>query len=360
MPGTSLALSVLLLAAAPVAPTAPVYRQPLGDGNHSVGAPFVKENLAVYPIYAEHQEDPGEYATLEAALAAGTAVVRELGADAPAAPARSMRSMNQQAYAGGGAEVNRLALENKGKLPILVLAGTVVKGGRQDRQIGQDFVVAPGATVPVDAFCVEHGRWVEQREGHDTGGKFETAGVLAQAQVRSAAQYEANQGKVWEKVGSVNAQAGKAPASGTLMATLGDKELSARREGLAAGAATYLGALGDGATVVGIAYAVNGKVVGARWFLSHRLFEQYRPTLLATAAQDAVGAPVPAAVQGAPAPAGVKGFLDDAQKAAVSRKAKTAAGNENAYKDSAAAFSSDTYVPVNGAPKAVTSDVTAK
>ena len=50
-------------------------------------------------------------------------------------------------------------IQNKGKLPILVLAGTIVKGGKQDRQIGEDFVVPRDKQVDVSAFCVEQGRW---------------------------------------------------------------------------------------------------------------------------------------------------------------------------------------------------------
>src|SRR5439155_384601 len=79
------------------------------------------------------------------------------------------------------ARVNPLVIENPGKLPLLVLAGTVVRGGKQDRQIGADFVIEAGKTVPVDAFCVEHGRWDATRDGVATGGRFKSEKVLAQA-----------------------------------------------------------------------------------------------------------------------------------------------------------------------------------
>jgi hypothetical protein len=321
---------------------------PLGDDNHSVGAPFVAENLAVFPVYAKKQEKIGAFVTLEAALKLGAAQVREVS---------------------GGAQVNTLAIENKGKQTILVLAGTVVKGGNQDRQIGQDFVIAPGATANVDAFCVEHGRWTAQREGQATGGRFETVTMLAQAKVRAAGQYEGNQGKVWDQVAKANADNKKQAESGTLMATLGDKELSAQREVLAAKAASYLSSLKAKDDVVGMGYAVDGKVLGVRWFLNHDLFAQNEATLLNTAAMEALTARAAALAQkkavadGHLAPKGVADFVGEAQKAAVNRTAATKGANVNAYRESKQAWSSEALMPAaqpSAAPVSVTSDFNAK
>ena len=74
---------------------------------------------------------------------------------------------------GDSATVNQLVIASTADLPILVTAGTILKGGKQDRQLGQDLLVAAGATVPVDAFCVERGRWNGVREGQSTDGVFE-------------------------------------------------------------------------------------------------------------------------------------------------------------------------------------------
>ena len=59
-------------------------------------------------------------------------------------------------------------------MPIFVLAGTIVKGGN------------PKQTSPVDAFCVEHGRWNGNRDGRATAGHFGTSEVLATSKVRAA------------------------------------------------------------------------------------------------------------------------------------------------------------------------------
>jgi hypothetical protein len=56
--------------------------------------------------------------------------------------------------------VNQLVLVNRSKRPLLLLAGELVSGGKQDRIIAKDRIVAPGAEpLPLDVFCVEHGRW---------------------------------------------------------------------------------------------------------------------------------------------------------------------------------------------------------
>ena len=58
--------------------------------------------------------------------------------------------------------MNRLVLVNNSKRPLLLLAGEIVTGGKQDRVIGADRIV-PGKGGPIDlsVFCVEPERWVE-------------------------------------------------------------------------------------------------------------------------------------------------------------------------------------------------------
>src|SRR5262245_24118210 len=63
--------------AAPSSSTTAAASAPPGlrlDATHTVGAPLIDENLAVFPIYASVQEDIGEFTTLDAAMERGTAV----------------------------------------------------------------------------------------------------------------------------------------------------------------------------------------------------------------------------------------------------------------------------------------------
>ncbi len=286
------------------------------DGGLLVGEPLVAENLAVFPLYARAPEDPGEFLTLPEALEQGRAEVREAGSGAEeTAPAESegrggpsggnteegsipsfetMAEITQQQVGdGGGARVETLVIVNKSDKPILVLSGTLVHGGNQDREIGQDFVVAAATTVPVDVFCVEHGRWSEVREGKETQGTFKAGPLLGTLKPRAEGTYGGNQEAVWDAVQQQNVAiaGGTAPVAGeTLMFTMENEKVKARRGELVAAVKQGLDRLEWGESVVGLAYAVGGKIHGARWFAGRRLFLAHRDTLLNTAAVEAITA----------------------------------------------------------------------
>jgi len=334
----------------------------LGHGRR-VGDPRSFDNLTVFPITARHQTDIGPITTLGAALAAGRAEVREVGGSP--APNDDQRSQPQQQRrgGGGGAEVGTLVIENKGKVPIYVLAGTVVKGGNQDRQIGQDFIVAAGKTVPVDAFCVEQGRWTDQRGGAATYGKFSTAGHMANADVRAAGQYKRSQGEVWSKVGEVNDANEKSASSGTLFATLDDKEVARRQAALTAKIQGHLAQVQPRSSVVGFAYAVDGRIKGVRWFINHWVYAQFSSMLIQGASLDAITAQAGKPPKAPPAmkPQAVASFVSDIEAAKKRRRQVTAADNVNDYAETAKGAGSKTrYKPAaTAAPAAAAEPVSA-
>jgi hypothetical protein len=89
-----------------------------------------------------------------------------------------------------------LVLVNNSKQPLLLLAGEIVAGGKQDRVIGQDRIV-PAESDPIDlnVFCVEPGRWTA------TSAKFGSMeSAMAQPAVRAKAMGAKDQGQVWEQV----------------------------------------------------------------------------------------------------------------------------------------------------------------
>ncbi len=245
--------------------------------------------------------------------------------------------------AGGGAEVGTLVIDNRGEFPIYVLAGTAVKGGKQDRQIGQDFIISPKTKVPVDAFCVEHGRWSGQRGGKSTGGKFKTIKQLANMEVRKAGQYESNQGKVWTKVSAVNQANRKSSSSDSLLASLDDGQLVAKRVALAGKVLRHLQVAAPARSVVGVAYAVNGRVKGARWFVNHDVFSLFREVMVNTSAMDAITDPASGATQGPPPKASaVARFVTEAARAKTRKVKATKADNVNEYVESDRAFGATT------------------
>lgn len=320
--------------------------------DHSIGAGTALGNLVVFPVTSRSQVDVGPLIALDEALAKGTAEVRELD---------------------GGGSVNRLVIENKGKVPVFALAGTIVKGGNQDRQIGQDFIIESKQVTPVDAFCVEHGRWNGQRNGQATAGRFGTSEVLATSKVRAAGQYKKNQGEVWSKVSETNSANGQRPASDTLLASVDDATLKSRRNELAAKIEASLAAVQPQQELVGIAYSIDGDVRGVRMFAHHDVFEMVRKKLVTGIAFDVIVARAeaeaqkrPPSTKPAPAPAAVDAFMKAADAPPVAEQRDTAGANVNEYKESAGAFSSKTMFkgaaskPGASPRKPVSSDFTAK
>lgn len=159
------------------------------DAHRYLGEAIEAENLTVWPVYTDRPLVVGDFLTLHEAQSRDLAEVREIGATS--------------AQTGDGAVVGALEIENNAALPILICAGTVVKGGKQDRQVARDFVVKARSTVPVEAFCVEQGRWSTTRAGADTKGQFRALNMVATLGVRRSGQYMKDQAKVWKEVDDV-------------------------------------------------------------------------------------------------------------------------------------------------------------
>ena len=293
------------------------------DKHRTLGDPIQAGNLTVWPVYTDNPIDIGEFLTLQEAEARKVAVVRELGpvggqnrivmndngqqVDAPIEEQEErtplqqeldLRMNDQQLPSGDAAEVGRVVIENKGELPILVVAGTIIDGGNQDRQIGQDFVIAAGDTVDVDAYCVEHGRWGQEETTASVtefnGMQFQfsasRAATIAPKVVRAAGQYGNDQGKVWQEVALSNRELGTQNATDTLMGAIDEVD-----EKTKAARATYEKTIGDAFEAlamrenapVGFAYAINGKPVTVRAFAHERILRSQLPLFVKTMAIEA-------------------------------------------------------------------------
>jgi hypothetical protein len=311
-----------------------------------VGDPLTISGLTLFPIYAKSDPRLDDAISLELALERGKARVRELGSEGDP----------------GSGSVGTLVVENLGDDPVFVLAGTVVKGGKQDRQIAQDFVIAAKQTVDVQAFCVEHGRWSPEREGKTTGGSFSASGMIAPSAVRVAGQYEKDQSKVWDEVAQTNAKSKKKAASGTLMATYDDADVTRKRRALAKEATEKLAAVPQPQAVLGIAYAVGGEVKNVRWFANRSLFEQHRDKLLQSAAVEALLADAAKPTKKVTARA-VRDFIENvAESEVVETQKAPKAMNRNHYKKSKKAFASEARLESPdgaGSPAPVTVDISA-
>ena len=168
----------------------PAPEPPKGDGSWRLLNPITYENISVFPVVAGYTSDTSRFLTLEEGLASGEVVVSEQGA---AGLARSRDGVIRPTYSTS-ASVNQLVLINRSKRPLLLLAGELVSGGKQDRIIGKDRIVPVGADpLPLDVFCVEHGRW-------SSGGNFSAAKTIVHPSVREQAAVNQKQEEVWNAV----------------------------------------------------------------------------------------------------------------------------------------------------------------
>jgi hypothetical protein len=166
---------------------------PAGGGSAApwtIGEPITYQGLTIFPVVSSQYADTSGFETLDEALSSGDAVISEQGGYM-----RRTRDGEPVPIYTGGSQVNQLVLVNRGKRPLLLLAGEVVSGGKQDRIIGKDRIVPIGsAPLPLDVFCVEHGRW--------TGASmnFSAGETMVHPTVRVQAAVKQDQNQVWAAV----------------------------------------------------------------------------------------------------------------------------------------------------------------
>src|SRR6266436_1743660 len=164
------------------------------EGDWRILDPVVYENIAIFPVVSGSSQDTSSFLTLEEGLASGEVIVSERGAVGIVRHRGDVRPIAVPQY-DTGASVNQLVLINRSKRPLLLLAGELVSGGKQDRIIGKDRIVPVGAEpLPLDVFCVEHGRWTGD------SSQFTASKTIVHPSVREQAAVEQKQTVVWAAV----------------------------------------------------------------------------------------------------------------------------------------------------------------
>ncbi len=284
---------------------------------YKVLEPIRHGNLTVFPVVAAKSYPTGEFLTLDEGLRSGEVVVTEAGS-----VQGLIRRHIAPAIRHDGAEVNRLVLVNNSKRPLLLLAGEIVSGGKQDRVIGKDRIV-PAESDPVDlsVFCVEPGRWVATSEhfgasesvyGKNVGGPIDGAAgapmaIMAQPSVRAKAMADKNQNEVWDAVNNQKNQmavevAAAAPSmqTETVQVEIAQtssyakvnenqevkKQVDAIAKPIEQNYQSLIRQLRD-RNAVGVVVAVNGRVIWADIFASTDLLGKYWPKLVRSYASEA-------------------------------------------------------------------------
>jgi hypothetical protein len=275
--------------------------QPKPEGDWRILDPVAYQNISVFPVVASYGPDTGAFLTLEEGLSTGEVLVRERGSQEMV---RGRDGRPVYIPQTTGASVNQLVLVSRSKRPLLLLAGELVSGGKQDRIIGKDRIVPVGAPpLPLDVFCVEHGRWTGSAQ-------FAAAQTIVHPSVRERAAVDQEQTEVWSAVRSgttVQAYAG-APAamiSGSrLRSAIADNAHTEAYEKIYQSSA--IGASIDdfvaeverrfgrataglkGERVVGVVVAYGGEIAWSDIFASGDLFDRYWHKLLRSYAVEAL------------------------------------------------------------------------
>ena len=264
---------------------------PLGryEGEWRLLEPVTYENISVFPVVSSNSQDTSPFLTLEEGLSTGEVLVREQGSEGLV---RGRDGRPVYVPQSTGASVNQLVLINRSRRPLLLLAGELVSGGKQDRVIGKDRII--------------HGRW--------TGvSQFAAAKTIVHPSVRERAAVDQKQAEVWDAVrsGTTAKAAPAAPAPRMSMQDIqGAIDTNGRTEAyemiyqsravgvsiddfveeVRARFARATSGLKD-ERVVGVVVAYGGEVAWSDIFASGDLFDHYWNKLLRSYAVEALARP---------------------------------------------------------------------
>ena len=213
------------------------------------------------------------------------------------------------------ASVPELVVENRAKSHVLLLAGEILVGGKQNRVLREDILLPPlSGPRPIGVYCVEQGRWNQSRKD------FDSKGTVAQPSVRQQLLGRASQNRVWDSVARAAREANpSAPPSptGSYQAIYDDEKIQTHlREVERAVPPMHSGAHGA-------AVFAGGTLSGLDLFHSPSLFTREWTKLLRAHAVEAYRLPPPKDSPDASLPAQIEKLLAQAARAegAVRRNA---------------------------------------
>lgn len=293
-------------------PTAPS----ASTGDLVVEEPVSHENLSICLIRRPGAAAVAEYLTLEEGLKSGAVRVAETG------------------------QVNELTIQNDSDRPLYVQGGDVVRGGKQDRAIANDFVVPPRSEpISIGSFCVEQGRW-SARAGEVTA-TFAASGTMHMTgkEMKLACQVAGDQGEVWSEVAKSNASSAANSGTSRDLPASGSLELLQSSEEVQKAVGAYVerlaGATAGKPDAVGFALCVNGAISTVEVYGDPGIFAKLWPKLLRSAAAEALAAKSAASAAKTATPADVLSFMAQERDAAARREKQTGPRSRVAVYDAA-------------------------
>jgi O-acetyl-ADP-ribose deacetylase (regulator of RNase III) len=230
-----------------------------------IGTPVSFQALTLIPVYASVPAQPIAYETFATALAGKRAVVTEVG----------------------GGSVPELGVKQSGTLPVLLLDGDQLIGGRQNRVLNTTLLVPVGVDFVVPVSCVEQGRWHQTRVDFGTGEivppslRYSKQSTVSDS-YRRGMKARANQSEVWRSVSeTLDRTAAYSPTSDLYEAYQSmDSRIEETR--------MRLGTVPTGA--VGVVAVIDGQARAADLFDKPETLAEFWPRLVRSYALEAVNA----------------------------------------------------------------------
>lgn len=236
------------------------------DSKITIGEAIRYKGLEIFPISLNEYESGLSYLTLAEAIEQKKLTIEETS------------------------NVNQLTVSNHSDSHIFIMAGDIIKGGKQDRTLGVDAIIPPHIEkMPIESYCVESGRW-QQRGSENVEAFTENTKALSSRKLKLASKYNKNQSAVWANVADQQTKLNEkisehkgeqvevrsSESESSLQLTLESDDLNDL-------VAEYKKNLGDpfspGKDIAGYAYAVNGELYGIDLFNDPVLFERLAPKL---------------------------------------------------------------------------------
>lgn len=248
------------------------------------------KNLKIVPLFAgasfvAANNDVGKFRTLKEVLEAGQVEIKETGAvqqnQSGGIPNRQLNQSDMNA--GNSGDVNHLMIRNLTQDTVFIMAGELVQGGKQDRVVGENFLLPPGKDfVPLPVFCVEHGRWTYNNS--DKSG-FKKYNSFTANSVRSKAVQSKDQSQVWSQVSEITTANKSSTSTGTFNAIFENEAFSKEYDEYKE---YFLAELGKINGCIGFAGISGGRVVGCDIFATEDLFRQQSVSLLSAYITEAI------------------------------------------------------------------------
>jgi len=234
-----------------------------------ISGPYAFENLSLFLVHGEDRVLTGSYRALQQAMEGKSTAVYETGT------------------------VGELQIENIGDIDVFIQAGDIVKGGRQDRVMGVDFILGKrSGRVPIPSFCVEQSRW--HRRGSESVVAFaSSASSLSSKSIKLNAKVAANQAQVWNSVAqeqeklstAVDCPVAAQESHSSYQLTLEHKKVQERIKSCVE---TLRKEAANQKDTLGFVFAIGDDLNNADVYANHDLFIQLWDKLLNAAATEAV------------------------------------------------------------------------